>query len=129
MDGIFSETYALKPNAVKNVIWSYGSILTASVYNNDYVYTRAFIHRETLIRPHFFHQLSPIRTLPFTMSGSNLIVFCLGTLPGDFITLERCDKEEIIYFQLLNAQYMLIYISRIDIYGQFTEHLPISKIK
>ena len=113
----------------KNVIWSYESISTASVYNNDYVYRRAFIHRETLIRPHFFHQLSPIRTLPFTMSGSNLIVFCLGTLPGDFKTPERCDKEEIIYSQVSNARYMVIYISRIDIYGQFTERTPKSKIK
>ena len=113
----------------KNVIWSYESISTVSVYNNDYVHRRGFNGREALIRPHLFPHFSPIRTLPYTMSGSNLVVFCLGTLPGDFKTPERCDKGEIISSQVLNARYMVIYISRIDIYGQFTERLPISKIK
>ena len=113
----------------KNVIWSYESISTVSVYNNDYVQRRGFNGREALIQPHLFPHLSPIRTLPYTMSGSNLVVFCLGTPPGDFKTPERCDKGEIISSQVLNARYMVIYISRIYIYGQFTQPTPKSKNK
>ena len=57
----------------KNVIWSYESISTVSVYNNDYDYRRGFIGREALIRPHLFPQLrqfgrSHIRYLDQTWS-------------------------------------------------------------
>ena len=48
----------------KNVIWSYESISTVSVYNNDYVYRRGFIGREALIGALFLSSTYPNSDAP-----------------------------------------------------------------
>ena len=68
----------------KNVIWRDESLFTVSDYNNNYVYRRAVLETDALILNHLIPKLSPSWSLPFTMSGTTLVVRCLGTLLGAY---------------------------------------------